>query len=49
MDMENRIRYDEVRGSWKVLHAGQDTGKEFRTSGDAFAHLQSLLKPPAKP
>lgn len=49
MDMENRIQYDAVRGAWNVLHNGKDSGKAFKTSSEAFAHLQFLLKPPPKP
>ena len=49
MDRENRIVYDSVAGTWKVLHGGKDSGKAFKTSGEAFAHLQFLLKPPPKP
>jgi hypothetical protein len=49
MDTENRIMYDAIRGTWKVLHNGKDAGKEFKTSSEAFAHLQGLLKPPPKP
>jgi hypothetical protein len=49
MDTENRIMYDSAHGNWKVLHQGKDSGKAFKTSGEAFAHLQFLLKPPPKP
>jgi hypothetical protein len=49
MDILNRIHYDDIRGTWKVFLAGKDVGKEFKTSSEAFAHLQSLLKPGAKP
>lgn len=48
MDSQNRIMYDATRGAWKVLHNGKDTGKEFKTSRDAFQHLESLLHPPPK-
>jgi hypothetical protein len=49
MDVENRIKYDDIRGAWKVLHAGKDIGKEFKSSEEAYAHLQGLLKAPPKP
>lgn len=42
MDTANRIKYDEVRGMWKVISKGKELADEFKTSGDAFKHLTGL-------
>jgi hypothetical protein len=42
MDAANRIKYDEVRGMWKVIHGGKELTNEFKSSGEAFKHLQTL-------
>ena len=48
VDPNNRIKYDAVKGCWKVLHNGVEYAENFKSSGEAFAKLESLLKPPVK-
>ncbi len=49
LDPNNRIMYDAVRGEWRVLFQGNKQAQQFKTSGDAFAHLDKLLHPPKTP
>jgi hypothetical protein len=48
VDVLNRIKYDAVSGAWKVIHGGKELPTPFKTSGDAFSHLEGLLKAPKK-
>jgi hypothetical protein len=45
MDVLNRIKYDAGTGAWKVISQGKELGTTFKSSAEAFAHLQSILKP----
>jgi hypothetical protein len=49
LDPNNRIKYDHVRGEWRVLFQGTQQATPFKTSGDAYAHLEKLLHPPKAP
>jgi len=48
-DVLNRIKYDAVRAVWKVLWAGREIRKDFKSSGEAFTHLAALKGGTAKP
>jgi hypothetical protein len=43
MDMQNRTKYDDIKGAWKVIHKGKELDKEFKTSKEAHDHLQTLI------
>lgn len=45
MDMKTRIKYDDVRGVWRVLVNGIEQQKDFKTSTDAYIYLESLTPP----
>jgi hypothetical protein len=44
--LDNRIKYDDIRGCWRVVFGGATQPTEFKSSAEAYAHLKTLTHPP---